>query len=173
MAPVSAARCKNDLRLVPSACPSSGRTGRTCSFVSMRLLLCRLSLQELQQGGRGVGNHPSGRFPQDVRRRGGIGFICLVVGGRGTRDGRGGREVKTRTLRNLGCGTRRWCYLETAWTVMEVSIRTQRAGRFSCGATRRNGPNVAASGAPSMVSATIISESRMPESSSAKEKTTR
>jgi hypothetical protein len=58
-------------------------------------------------------------------------------------------------------------------TVMDLSIRTQRAGRFSCGATRRKGPCLGIRGAPSMVSATITSESRIPESSSARENTTR
>src|ERR1700730_12266248 len=57
-------------------------------------------------------------------------------------------------------------------TVMDLSILTQRAGLFSCGATSRNGPCLTPSGAPSIVSATITSESRIPESSSASEKMT-
>src|ERR1700685_1492759 len=50
-------------------------------------------------------------------------------------------------------------YAEGRTTVIDLSIRTHLAGLFSCGATRRNGPSIVPSGAPSIVSATITSES--------------
>lgn len=58
-------------------------------------------------------------------------------------------------------------------TVRDPSIRTQRAGRFSWGATILKGPSFGPNGAPSIVSATTTSESRKAGSSSAREKTTR
>ena len=50
-------------------------------------------------------------------------------------------------------------YFEIFTTWMECSMRTQRAGRLSCGATSRRGPSLSPRGLPSMVSATITSES--------------
>ena len=48
------------------------------------------------------------------------------------------------SLRSYDAGTRT--------TVVDLSIRTHRAGRFSCGATRRRGPALAGSTAPSTLS---------------------
>ena len=56
---------------------------------------------------------------------------------------------------------------------MVVSILTQRAGRFSWGATSLRRPTSGPMGLPSRVSATITSESIIPESSSAALKITR
>ena len=61
----------------------------------------------------------------------------------------------------------------TRTTVSDLTISTHRAGRFSCGATRRNGPSAPGMGAPSIVSATMISESMKLELNSSKAKTTR
>ena len=61
----------------------------------------------------------------------------------------------------------------TRTTVSDLTISTQRAGRFSCGATSRNGPRAPGMGAPSSVSATMISESIKLELNSSSEKTTR
>jgi len=61
----------------------------------------------------------------------------------------------------------------TMTTVIDLSILTQRAAGFSRGATIRSGPCLGGRGAPSKVSATITSESTIPESSSAMEKATR
>jgi hypothetical protein len=46
-------------------------------------------------------------------------------------------------------------YLGTLTTLIDWSIRTQRAGHLSCGTTNRNGPNLSPRGAPFSVSATI------------------
>lgn len=56
-------------------------------------------------------------------------------------------------------------------TVIAFNILTQRAGRLSCGATKRSGPNSPPIAAPSIVSATSTPASPIPGSSSASENT--
>ena len=87
----------------------------------------------------------------------------------GTRDGmaRGkeGSRIIDRAPLDEFAGPR--SYFAGLTTVMERSMRTQRAGRLSWGTTRRSGPSLSGIGSPSSVSATRTPESWTLLSSSA------